>query len=105
MGQYNLTDNVQESFNFVIRDKKYVMRYPRTVEVEAIQQLTAELQEATDDNNKELVETLSTKLENQLYGLITPEDHETPIKEALKSENIRVIRNFNTMIKTELSIS
>jgi hypothetical protein len=101
---YNPTDNVDDNFTFEIRGKKYVMRYPITEEVEEVQNISAKLQKAQDDNNTDEIKKLSDSLEAYLYGFITPEGHETPIKEALRKENIRVMRNFNTMIKTELSI-
>lgn len=104
MATYNLSDNVQDTFNFVLRDKKYAMRYPRTDEIEQIQDLTVDLQEAQDSKDNALVTKLSGELEDKLYEFISPEGHEVSIKEALSKENIRVMRNFNTMIKTELAI-
>lgn len=104
MSNYNLSDNVQDNFTFELRDKKYVMRYPITEEVENIQSLTALIEEAATAKNDDEVKSLSNQLEGVLYGFITPEGHDVPIKKALQKENIRVMRNFNKMIRTELAI-
>lgn len=105
MSTYNLSDNVQDTFTFELRGKKYVMRYPRTEEVEQVQAIMAEHEEAREKKDEDAVKAANNRLEDYLYGFITPEGHETPIKEALQKENVRVMRNFNKMIKTELSIS
>ena len=42
MSNYNLTDNVNESFEFSINGAKYTMRYPRMEELEKAQKLTEE---------------------------------------------------------------
>lgn len=101
---YALTDNVNESFTFDLRGKKYVMRYPITEETDKLRDIPARIQEAQDKNDSDEVDRLNNELEQTLYSFITPEGHDTPIKEALAKENIRVMRNFNIMIKTELSI-
>lgn len=104
MSNYNLSDNVNDTFNFEIRNLKFTMRYPLTDEIESVQEITSQVREAEEANRNDEVKELTQKLESILYGFITPQGHETDIKEALKKENIRVMRNFNTMIKTELSI-
>ena len=101
---YALTDNVNEGFTFDLRGNKYFMRYPITEEVEKLQEVSAKVQEAQKNDDSDEVKRLNSELEDFIYGFITPEGHQTPIKEALAKENIRVMRNFNTMIKTELSI-
>lgn len=105
MSNYKITDNVKDEFPFEIRDMKFVMRYPRVSEVEAIQDLTDKLKEAQDEKREDEVKTISKQLEGFIYQFITPVDHETPVKEALEKENIRVMRNFNRMIREELAIS
>ncbi len=104
MSTYNLTDNVNETFEFSLRDKKYTMKYPTTDELEQVQKLNQELAEAEDAKDKERAERAGEQVEGLLYGFITPVGHETTIKEALKNENIRVLKNFNTMIRTEISL-
>lgn len=105
MSNYNLSDNVNDGFNFELRGNKYTMRYPITEEVEQIQDITERLQAAQDAKDNDEAQKLSKQLEEYLYGFISPEGHDTPIREALLKENIKVMKNFNTMIKTELSIS
>jgi hypothetical protein len=101
---YALTDNVEDTFPFEIRDKKYVMRYPITEEVEEVKALSNKITEAQEKDDKDEVAKLNDKLENFIYSFISPEGHDTPVKDALAKENIRVMRNFNTMIKAELSL-
>lgn len=103
---YNITDNVNDDFKFVMRDKKYAMRYPRTDEVNELQRLTDELKEAekTRDEDPENYKAVGRKVEDYLYSLISPIDHDAPIRAALEKENVVVMRNFNKMIQTELSL-
>lgn len=101
MSSYNLSDNVNDSFEFTIRGKKYTMRYPRMGELEDIQALTEEAD--VNASNPERTRELNEKMLNSLYSFITPIDHEVSIKDTLKGENIKVLQNFNLMIKTELS--
>lgn len=105
MSNYNLSDNVQDSFGFELRGLRYSMRYPRTEEIEKVQDLMTKLSEAQDNKDTEEVARVNEQIESYLYDFISPEDHDMPIREALAKENIRVMRNFNKMIKTELSIS
>lgn len=104
MSNYNLSDNVQDSFTFDISGKKYSFRYPTTAEIENAQELSTKIEEAQKEEREEELTKATQKLEDFIYGFITPVEHDTPVKEALKSENIRVMRNFNRMVKTELSI-
>ena len=104
MSNYKLDDGVADYFNFELFNKKFRMKYPITSEVESIQELSAKIEDAQAENRKDEVKGLSTEMEDILYGFIEPVEHDTPIREVLKSANLRVMRNFNTMIKTELSI-
>jgi hypothetical protein len=104
MSTYNLSDNVNDSFEFDLRGKKYEMRYPTTGEIEDIQTLNVELEKATEAKDEARVKQANEKLEGALYGFIKPTGHETNIKEALKAENVMVLRNFNSMIRKELSL-
>lgn len=106
MSNYNLTDNVEDKFEFELRGKKYAMRYPITEEVEALQEKNNKLIEAqkAEKVDKELVAMLGDELEGFIYGFIEPIGHEEKIKDVLLKENVRVLRNFNTMIRTELSL-
>lgn len=104
MSTYKLTDNVNDTFEFELRDKKYTMKYPTTDELEQVQKLNAEMAEADEAKDKERGEKAAKQVENLLYGFITPVGHETSIKDALQNENIKVLKNFNTMIRTEISL-
>lgn len=103
MSLYNLSDNVNDSFEFQLAGKKYIMRYPLVGEIEDMQKLSEEQKEATDADNKELIEEKNKQLENFMYGFISPENKDDEdIKTALKKQNVRVLQNFNIMVKTEL---
>lgn len=104
MTHYNPTDNVEDGFTFDMRGKKYSVRYPRMEELERVRDLNIKLEEADEAKDHLLVRQLSTEIEDAMYAFITPDSHDMPIREALKAENIRVARNFNTMLRTELSL-
>lgn len=111
----DLTDNVNDGVGFDLRGKEYFLRYPLTHEVEEMKELSdavTEYQRQADnagtqeveDQYKEKAKEAGDKLENFIYGLITAVNHDTHIRDALKNENIKVMRNFNTMVRTELSL-
>ena len=103
---YILDKDTQDGVTFDLRGLKYFLRYPVVSEVETIQDLSQEIEEAEAERkeNPEAFKAKSQELEDFLYGLISPIDHDTNIHDALQKENIKVYRNFNTMIKTELSL-
>lgn len=103
MSNYNLTDNVNESFEFSINGAKYTMRYPRMEELEKAQKLTEE----REKTESETVKTkLGKDLEEFMYQFISPVDSQSePIGDALNKQNVKVLQNFNVMIKTEFGIS
>lgn len=103
---YNLTENTTDGKYFDLRGNVYFLRYPIVSEVETIQDLADGLDAAEDlrKTDPEAYKKKSTELEDFLYSLITPIDHELDIKAELQKETIKVYRNFNTMIKTELSL-
>lgn len=103
---YVLDKDIQDGVTFDLRGKKYFLRYPVVSEVETIQELSEGIDnaEALRKEDPEAFKQKSDDLEDFLYGLISPIDHDEHIKDALQKENIKVYRNFNTMIKTELSL-
>lgn len=101
---YNLSDNVNDTFPLELRGLKYVMRYPTTGELEEIEAIGAEYQKLRDEGEPEKAKEANTRLEDFLYSLITPVEHQGNFKDAIKKENVLVFRNFNTMIKKELSV-
>lgn len=104
--KYTLTENTTDGVSFDLRGKQYFLRYPIVSEVETIQDLSEGLDDAEKlrKEDPEAYKKRSNDLEDFLYGLITPVDHDLNIKDELQKENVKVYRNFNTMIKTELSI-
>lgn len=105
--KYVLIDkDATDGIVFDLRGKQYFLRYPVVSEVETIQNLTEGIEDAENmrKEDPEAYKQKSDELEDFLYDLIQPIDHETNIKDALQSESIKVYRNFNKMIKTELSI-
>lgn len=103
---YNLTENVADGKKFDLRGRVYFLRYPLVSEVETIQDLSQGLDDAESlrKEDPEAYKAKAAELEDFLYGLIEPIDHEVNIRDALQKENVKVYRNFNTMIKTELSL-
>ena len=104
--KYTLTENTTDGNIFDLRGKLYFLRYPVVSEVEKIQDLSAAIDDAEKlrKDNPEEYKRLSKDLEDFLYSLISPVDHDEDLQEALQKENIKVYRNFNNMIKTELSL-
>jgi len=93
---YNLNDNVSDHFEFVLGGFTYQMKYPTVEETEKVQDVLKKAKE--NDDSAEILE--------QMYQFISSEDKEAPpISEALKKYNIKVIQNFNEMIKAEFSAS
>ena len=91
---YNLNDNVQESFEFTLGGFTYQMKYPTVEETEKVQDV---IKEAKKDED-------SSKILAQLFSFITSGDENAPnIEVAIRKQNIKVVQNFNEMIKTEFS--
>lgn len=99
---YNLTDNVNDGFKFDIRGKVFFMKYPTTDEIEELQKMTDESKAASTSGETTLEE--QQKVQEYMYSFISPVEHETPIREAMKSENLKVLQRFNQMVKSEFSI-
>lgn len=104
--KYILAENITDGVSFDLRGKEYFLRYPVVSEVEKIQELSQGIDEAEKlrKDNPDLYKEKSEELENFLYALINPVGHDEYIRDALQRENVKVYRNFNTMIKTELSL-
>lgn len=102
--EYKLSDNVNDSFTFDLRGFKYEMRYPRADQVEQMQSFAIDLEEAKKNEDNIALAKINKETEAYLYTLISPIGHEKSISEALSTENIKVVQNFNNMIKTELAV-
>lgn len=102
MSSYNLTDNVNESFEFTIGGVAYTMRYPLVEEIETLQEMV----EKNQKDEKAGKEVDEKEVNSYMYTFITPKEAESPsIEEILKKQNIKVLQNFNTMFKTEFGIA
>lgn len=99
---YNLTDNVNDGFKFDIRGKVYFMKYPTTEEIEELQKMTDESKAASESGTVSLEE--NQKVQEYMYSFISPVDHDVHIREAMKSENLKVLQRFNAMVKAEFSV-
>ena len=99
---YNLTDNVNDGFNFDVRGKVFFMKYPTTEEIEELNRMTEESKSSAKDGEVSLEE--NQKVQEYMYSFITPVDHDTPIRDAMKTENLKVLQRFNAMVKAEFSV-
>ena len=85
MTNYNLNDNVNDSFEFEVGGHKFQTKYPTMEELEELQKLVTSPEE-TDGAM------------NWMYKFITPVAASGPkIDEVMKKQNVRVIRNFQTI--------
>ena len=99
---YNLTDNVNDGFKFDIRGKVFFMKYPTTEEIEELQKMTDESKSSSKDG--EVSAEQNQQVQEYMYQFISPVEHDTPIREALKHENLKVLQRFNQMVKAEFSV-
>lgn len=100
MSNYNLSDNVNDSFQFSINGLVYKMRYPLVSEIEELQEKT-KLIEKKKKEDKDVTKE-EQDLEKWMYSFTDPvEPSSPPIKELLEKQNIKVMQNFQTMFKTE----
>lgn len=101
MSSYNLTDNVNESFEFSIGGVAYIMRYPLVEEMETLQRMAEELER----DQKAGKETDEKEINAYMYKFITPKESESPsIEEIMKTQNIKVLQNFKMMFQTEFGL-
>ena len=101
---YNLNDNVDDNFSFNVGGLNWQMVYPLTEELEEIEDMYYKIKELSEEKKKDEAQEVADKLNDKLYGLISPVDHEGNIREVMKKQNVRVLRNFNKMVATELAI-
>ena len=120
MARYNLSQGVQDSFEFVLTDPKtgtdlvYKLRYPSAADFEPSKALDAEIDDIKEKlagenitaNEKRASQARIDELEKEkaklFYGLVTPVDHEVDIEDVLNRVNVVVVRNFNKMVSGEL---
>lgn len=117
MSNYNLTDNVNDSFTFEVNGVSYEMRYPLVEEIEKMQDMVTVSEDTKreivakknkSEDTSELDKTLKVQneeLNNWMYTFISPVKADSPdIKETMKKMNMKVLQNFQTMFKTEFGI-
>lgn len=118
--RYNLSQGVQESFEFVLTDPEtkkdlvYTLRYPSAADFEPSKELDTQIEalrakmdadEATDSQKKDYqsqIDDLEKEKASLFYKLVTPVDHDVDIEDVLNRVNVIVVRNFNKMISGEL---
>lgn len=116
---YRLTENVQESFDFEINGVVYKMRYPNGIERKEMAQISRKtdkslkLAEKADKEGNEQDFDKYTKEAGQhademsalLEKLVSSDKKDAPtLNEALEDQPTPVLREFQRMIKTELSL-
>ncbi len=99
---YNLTDNVNDGFKFDVRGKVFFMKYPTTEEIEELNRMTEESKSSGTTSEVSLED--NQKVQEYMYSFISPVDHDTPIRDAMKTENLKVLQRFNAMVKAEFSV-
>lgn len=90
---YSLNDNVNDSFDFEVGGHKYKMRYPTLDELQKIEKI------ALDKGSK------SEDVLAEVYKYIDPQGTAPSIAETMRSQNVRVIANFNAMIMVEFGLN
>lgn len=87
---YKLDDNVEDSFDFQMDGFIYAMKYPTLQELDKVIKVI-------DDDKAD-----SFAVIDAVTDFITPSDPKAPnIKEVLRNKNIKVLQNFNTMIRVK----
>jgi len=100
----NLNDNVEASYPFTIGGVDFDLKYPTLEELEPIQAINAEREKALAEKDAEKVAELDDKLENTFYGFIQPVDGVSDIRDILKKQSFQVVKAFNKMVTTQLSV-
>lgn len=93
------------------------MRYPRVDELEILRDLVKESSELESEKIKAIkedksvdsvekkIQTLEEKINKWVYSFVTPENADSkPIEEVMKTVNVKVMVNFQTMFKTEFGL-
>lgn len=101
----NLTDNVDEGFNVVVRDKTFFIKFPTTEEMEQLQVASQDYEIARAANDFEKAKELSEKTEELIYSFSNPVNGEEGLRETLKKENIKVQQNFINSMRVEFGMN
>ena len=105
MAQYNLSDNVQDSFTFKLGDLEYSFRYPTTREMRELSVMNQELQKLADEKaDDKKIKEQSAKSEAKMNELVTPVGHDNMIGDVLEDQPINIVRNFRQMMAKEINL-
>lgn len=100
----NLNDNVNTSYGFSVGGFDFDLKYPTLEELEPINKISQDREKAVRAENTELVAELDKQLEETFYGFITCTDGVTKIQDVLKKQPFPVVKAFNKMVQTQLSV-
>lgn len=100
----NLNDNVNPTFPFTVGGVDFDLKYPTLEELEPINQINVERNQAQANGNLAKVAELDKKLEEVFYGFIVPVDGTSDIQEVLKKQPFPVIKAFSKMVKEQLAV-
>ena len=90
---YNLDDNVQEQVDIILNGHTYHLRYPTAEEVFSFDE------EHKDDKNS------GDAFQEWIYSLVSTDGTDTPpIKDVLRSKNIKVMQRFNKHVRQEFGL-
>lgn len=121
MSSYNLTNNLQTSFDFAAtidgKENKYIVKYPSQKELEPISRGYARIREIDKEYSKlssegdalkkksleEETEEVSKNITAAFEDLFAPQEGSMPITDLLERLPINARRNFNKMIQTEFN--
>lgn len=99
MAKYDLTGSLETSFNFNIGTLEYSFRKPT---VREMRNISKAFQGVDDSADPEVQMEQSEKGLNELYALVTPVGHNSPIREVLDNSTVDVQMAFNEMVQKEL---
>lgn len=105
MSSYNLTDNVNETFEFTISGVVYKMRYPLVSELETLKDLVDKNEKLEKEAKEANQPWENNEVRDYMYSFISPKETGEPIGEFLEKQNIRVMINFNNMVKSEFGLT
>lgn len=101
----NLNDNVDDRFPFSVGGYDYDLRYPTLQELEPIVNLSNDRKIALDAGDNDKVAEIDKKMDEAFYGFIVPANaDQPPIKDVLKTQNMKVVNAFNKMIQEQLAV-
>lgn len=111
MTDYKLTKNVAEFFEFEIGEYKYKMRYPNGKERMKMADIATQIQSLAGKSldsggaNSDDVQKKADEMNDLINSFITSDDKDAPsIDKLLEEQTTPVLRNFQNMIQTELSL-